>query len=52
MGAVLPGPLYQPLQITLYPHYSTVFNLAGMDFLVRLRDIKTFEEMNNISVNV
>lgn len=35
-----------------YPHFSTVLNLTGMSFPVKLRDISKFEEMNNISINV
>lgn len=38
--------------ISSYPHYSTVLNLTGMNFPVKLRDISKFEEANNISINV
>jgi hypothetical protein len=52
VSALFPTHGLNASQFTSYPHYSTVLNLAGMDFPVRLRDIKKFEEMNNISVNV
>lgn len=39
-------------QPSSYPHYSTLLNLTGIDFPVTLRDIKKFEIMNNISINV
>ncbi|XP_030760313.1 uncharacterized protein LOC115885506 [Sitophilus oryzae] len=35
-----------------YPHYSTVLNTAGIDFPITLKDIKKFENQNNISINV
>ena len=35
-----------------YPHYSTVLNTAGIDFPISLKDIKNFENQNNISINV
>ena len=41
-----------PSQISSYPHFSSVLNLTGMNFPVKLRDISKFEELNNISVNV
>ena len=39
-------------QKTSYPHFSTVLNVTGMNFPVKLRDISKFEKLNNISVNV
>ncbi|XP_030752302.1 uncharacterized protein LOC115879548 [Sitophilus oryzae] len=39
-------------ELSSYPHFSTLLNIAGLDFPVNLRDIKTFEQLNNISVNV
>ncbi|XP_070518856.1 uncharacterized protein, partial [Cardiocondyla obscurior] len=35
-----------------YPHYSTVLNLEGIEFPVTLKQIKKFEQLNNISINV
>lgn len=35
-----------------YPHYSTILNWAGISFPVALKNIHTFENNNNISVNV
>ncbi|KAJ8979283.1 hypothetical protein NQ317_004428 [Molorchus minor] len=35
-----------------YPHFSTVLNMKGINFPVKLRDISKFEELNNISINV
>ncbi|KYN14186.1 hypothetical protein ALC57_13605, partial [Trachymyrmex cornetzi] len=35
-----------------YPHYSTVLNLAGIEFPITLNQIKKFEALNNISINV
>ncbi|KYM98256.1 hypothetical protein ALC62_11043 [Cyphomyrmex costatus] len=35
-----------------YPHYSTVLNLDGVEFPVKLKDISKFERSNNVSVNV
>ncbi|XP_030766283.1 uncharacterized protein LOC115890241 [Sitophilus oryzae] len=35
-----------------YPHYSTVLNTAGIDFPITLKNIKKFENQNNISINV
>ncbi|KYN21767.1 hypothetical protein ALC57_05868, partial [Trachymyrmex cornetzi] len=35
-----------------YPHYTTVLNLAGIEFLVTLKDIPKFERLNAVSINV
>ncbi|CAH1107138.1 unnamed protein product [Psylliodes chrysocephalus] len=35
-----------------YPHYDKMLDFRGIDFPVKLKDIKKFEFMNNISVNV
>ncbi|KYN27670.1 hypothetical protein ALC57_02935, partial [Trachymyrmex cornetzi] len=35
-----------------YPHYSTVLNLAGIEFPITLNQIKKFEALNDISINV
>ncbi|XP_074041969.1 uncharacterized protein [Leptinotarsa decemlineata] len=39
-------------EISSYPHFSTVLNVAGMDFPVKLKDIPKFEIMNDCSINV
>ncbi|XP_018346999.1 PREDICTED: uncharacterized protein LOC108751371 [Trachymyrmex septentrionalis] len=35
-----------------YPHYTTVLNLAGIEFPITFKDISKFENLNNISINV
>ncbi|EZA48219.1 hypothetical protein DMN91_006132 [Ooceraea biroi] len=35
-----------------YPHYTTVLNLKGIEFPVTLKQIKNFELLNDISINV
>ncbi|XP_043276076.1 uncharacterized protein [Venturia canescens] len=35
-----------------YPHYSTILNLAGINFPMSLDQIKKFENLNDISINV
>ncbi|KYQ58433.1 hypothetical protein ALC60_02578, partial [Trachymyrmex zeteki] len=35
-----------------YPHYTTVLNLAGIEFPMNLKDIKKFERLNAMSINV
>jgi len=35
-----------------YPHYSTVLNLKGIELPITLTQIKKFENLNNISINV
>jgi hypothetical protein len=52
VSALFPIDGAKASQITSYPNYSSVLDLTGMDFPVKLRDIKKFEELNNISVNV
>jgi len=37
---------------TSYPHYTTVLNLQGIEFPITLKQIKKFENLNNISINV
>ncbi|KAJ8979684.1 hypothetical protein NQ317_001085 [Molorchus minor] len=45
-------PAGQCTEISSYPHFSSVLNMTGINFPVKLRDISKFEELNNISVNV
>lgn len=35
-----------------YPHYSKVLNIDGMSFPPSFKDIRIFEKMNNLSINV
>ncbi|KYN21953.1 hypothetical protein ALC57_05665 [Trachymyrmex cornetzi] len=39
-------------RVSSYPHYSTVLNLAGIEFPITLNQIKKFEALNDISINV
>jgi len=39
-------------QESSYPHYSTVLNLTGIQFPMTLSQIKGFESLNDISINV
>lgn len=39
-------------RVSSYPHYSTVLNVKDIEFPIRREDIKKFEKLNNISVNV
>ncbi|XP_018355119.1 PREDICTED: uncharacterized protein LOC108756057 [Trachymyrmex septentrionalis] len=35
-----------------YPHYTTVLNLAGIEFPITFKDILKFERLNAVSINV
>lgn len=35
-----------------YPHFSNILNFTNIEFPMKLKDIKKFEILNNISVNV
>lgn len=35
-----------------YPHYSTVLKTDGMTFPLSFKDVRLFEEKNNISINI
>ncbi|XP_018343250.1 PREDICTED: uncharacterized protein LOC108749198 [Trachymyrmex septentrionalis] len=35
-----------------YPHYKSVLNLAGIEFPMTLNQIKKFETLNDISINI
>jgi len=39
-------------QKSSYPHYSTVLNFKNIEFLMTLNQIKKFENLNDISINV
>ncbi|XP_043270766.1 uncharacterized protein [Venturia canescens] len=39
-------------RISSYPHYSTIFNLQGINFPMTLDQIKRFEKLNNLLINV
>ncbi|XP_018376372.1 PREDICTED: uncharacterized protein LOC108769729 [Trachymyrmex cornetzi] len=38
-------------QESSYPHYSSVLNLASIEFPMTLRQIRKFEALNDISIN-
>lgn len=39
-------------RVSSYPHYSDVFNIKDIKCPVSFKDIKRFERLNNISVNI
>jgi len=39
-------------QNSLYPHYTSVLNLKDIEFPMTLTQIKKFENLNDISINV
>nr|CAI5820299.1 unnamed protein product [Callosobruchus analis] len=39
-------------RISMYPPYSTILNLKGIQFPMTIHQIKTFENQNDISVNI
>ncbi|KAG5881507.1 hypothetical protein JTB14_011960 [Gonioctena quinquepunctata] len=39
-------------RICSYPHYPTVLNLKGIQFLMTVKQVPRFEKQNNLSVNV
>jgi hypothetical protein len=39
-------------RISSYPHYSTVLNLKDIEFPMTLNQIKKFENLNGVSINV
>ncbi|XP_073962457.1 uncharacterized protein [Choristoneura fumiferana] len=39
-------------RVSSYPHYNQVLNTKGIDFPVTIADIKKFEKLNNLSINV
>ncbi|XP_050505390.1 uncharacterized protein LOC126883768 [Diabrotica virgifera virgifera] len=41
-----------PTKPESYPPYDALLNFEGIDFPMKLKDIKKFETLNNISVNV
>ncbi|CAG9840781.1 unnamed protein product [Diabrotica balteata] len=51
MAAVFPAT-GNPTKPESYPPYDTLLNFEGIDFPMKLKDIKKFETLNNISVNV
>lgn len=50
--AALHKPKGNPTRSSSYPHYENVLNLKGVAFPMALKDIKKFEQNNNLSVNV
>jgi len=51
MSALYPAGKH-PQRVTKYSHYSTVFNLKGIQFPMTMNQIPRFEKQNNLSVNV
>ncbi|XP_050517398.1 uncharacterized protein LOC126892024 [Diabrotica virgifera virgifera] len=51
IGAIFPAS-GNPTKPKSYPPYDTLLNFEGIDFPMKLKDIKKFENLNNISVNV
>lgn len=45
-------PIARASDVEYYLNYPRYLNLTGMDFPVKSRDIKLFEMLNNISVDV
>lgn len=39
-------------RVSSYPHYSTVLNFTGIPFPLAINNVKKFEVMNNLSINV
>ncbi|CAH1109449.1 unnamed protein product [Psylliodes chrysocephalus] len=39
-------------RISMYPHYSTVLKLKGIQFPMSMKQFPNFEKQNNISINV
>ncbi|XP_018358170.1 PREDICTED: uncharacterized protein LOC108757963 [Trachymyrmex cornetzi] len=51
VAALYPAEKYTERESS-YPHYSTVLNLAGIEFPVTLKDVLKFERLNAVSINV
>ncbi|XP_072389408.1 uncharacterized protein [Diabrotica undecimpunctata] len=51
IAAVFPAS-GNPTKPESYPPYDTLLNFEGIDFPIKLKGIKKFETLNNISVNV
>lgn len=39
-------------RLSSYPHFSEILNFTNINFPVKLKDIKKFEELNDISINI
>ncbi|XP_065203746.1 uncharacterized protein LOC135833867 [Planococcus citri] len=53
ISALHPAPHYKKCtRMSSYPNYKEVLNFEGIEFPVKLRDLKKFEKNNPISVNV
>lgn len=39
-------------RVTSYPHYNDVLNFTGIEFPVKLKDVKKIEKLNNLTINV
>ena len=51
VAALYPAEKYTDRESS-YPHYTTVLNLANIEFPVTLKDISKFERLNAVSINV
>ncbi|XP_053597497.1 uncharacterized protein LOC103578820 [Microplitis demolitor] len=51
-AAIYPYMPAHPERTSSYPHSSTVLNYRGIQFSIQLKDISTFEKLNNLSINV
>ncbi|XP_076626789.1 uncharacterized protein LOC143344538 [Colletes latitarsis] len=51
VAALYPAESHVSL-VSSYPHYTTVLNIQDIEFPMTLNQIKKFEHINNISINV
>ena len=51
VAALYPAETYVNRESS-YPHYTTVLNLANIEFPITLKDIYKFERLNAVSINV
>ena len=51
VAALYPAERHVEREVS-YPHYTAVLNLEGIEFPMTLQQIKKFEKLNDISVNV
>jgi len=52
VSALYPIECPNSYRTSLYPHYTTVLQLEGVKFPMKQLDIRVFEELNNLSINV
>lgn len=51
VAALYPAELNSDRQSS-YPHYETVLNVQGLNFPLKIEQVKKFEQLNDISINV